>query len=233
MRWTALLLFVGCSSHHSEPRVDTTHEGIAAAKAGNTAKAEQLLGTACASPFGDGCYNLGVLLEQQKRLGEAEAAYAKGCELEQMDACAGAGFLAIANGHSDLAQQRCEQSCNARNAEGCVCMGLATQPVQGQAGGDNDRAFTFYSKACDLMSARGCTFAGQLAAIKTPGSETRLFELGCDRGNAEGCVELGKKYAVGAGVERDNDHAIALFRKACAAGEPRGCKLLDQNGLPH
>ena len=42
---------------------------------------------------------------------------------------------------------------------------------------------------------------------------------------ANSCVRLGKQYEEGRGVSRDEDRAIALYRKACLVGNNAACHL--------
>lgn len=49
------------------------------------------------------------------------------------------------------------------------------------------------------------------------------YERGCKKGNAEDCYALAVAYYEGEEVDRDDAIVIAMFRKACALGHPRGC----------
>ena len=49
----------------------------------------------------------------------------------------------------------------------------------------------------------------------------------CDSGNMLGCSNLGSRYAIGNGVEKDLGKAVELFKKACDGGNMRGCSGLD------
>jgi len=45
----------------------------------------------------------------------------------------------------------------------------------------------------------------------------------CDRGNAQGCFNLGLMYTKGQGVKQDDFKAKELFGKACDGEVARGC----------
>lgn len=45
----------------------------------------------------------------------------------------------------------------------------------------------------------------------------------CDQGEQESCVTLGIMLREGKGVAKDNAQALALLRKGCEAGKPKGC----------
>ena len=48
----------------------------------------------------------------------------------------------------------------------------------------------------------------------------------CDSGNMLGCSNLGSRYAIGNGVEKDLGKAVELFKKACDGGDMLGCSNL-------
>ncbi|MCI7024032.1 MAG: sel1 repeat family protein, partial [Campylobacter sp.] len=45
----------------------------------------------------------------------------------------------------------------------------------------------------------------------------------CDSGDMLGCSNLGSRYAIGNGVEKDLGKAVELFKKACDGGNMPGC----------
>ena len=49
----------------------------------------------------------------------------------------------------------------------------------------------------------------------------------CDSGNMLGCSDLGSRYAIGNGVEKDFSKAAELLKKACDGGDMHGCRGLD------
>jgi TPR repeat protein len=51
----------------------------------------------------------------------------------------------------------------------------------------------------------------------------RLFEKGCDGGNALGCANLGFMYSKGNGVEQNKSRAVQLYGKACDGGDAGSC----------
>ncbi len=53
-----------------------------------------------------------------------------------------------------------------------------------------------------------------------------LAELACDRGNAEGCNDLGWLYDGGHGVSQDYTQAASLYKKSCDGGLVHGCDNL-------
>jgi TPR repeat protein len=52
------------------------------------------------------------------------------------------------------------------------------------------------------------------------------FTLWCGLGDAASCSMLGVMYEAGAGVARDPRRALALYQRACSAGNARACTNL-------
>lgn len=53
-----------------------------------------------------------------------------------------------------------------------------------------------------------------------------LYKKACDGGEANGCGNLGYKYASGEGVKQDDFKAVELYKKACDGGDALGCFVL-------
>ncbi len=47
----------------------------------------------------------------------------------------------------------------------------------------------------------------------------------CDRGEADGCTNLGVLYEDGKGVPQDQAQAAAYYRRGCEGGSTQGCDL--------
>ncbi|MBM1690704.1 tetratricopeptide repeat protein [Sulfitobacter geojensis] len=87
-----------------------------------------------------------------------------------------------------------------------------------------------YVRACMKGDAEGCTLAGQLMVLNGfDGGEheevsiAKLFADGCSGGHLGGCVELGKRYNLGLGVDRDPERALSIFVDACNKGDVEAC----------
>ena len=52
------------------------------------------------------------------------------------------------------------------------------------------------------------------------------LELGCERGDAVSCNDLGVSYQRGYSVEADSTRAFRLFQRACEQGSAEGCSNL-------
>jgi hypothetical protein len=87
------------------------------------------------------------------------------------------------------------------------------------------------AERCNGGDAKGCAglgalLRGGLAAGKTSDDGARAlaaFQKACDGGHTGSCVAGGEMRYQALGVDKDVDAAIALFDRACAAGEAAGC----------
>jgi TPR repeat protein len=95
-------------------------------------------------------------------------------------------------------QQRC------RSGDGAACTALA------RATGDS---VDLLRLACDLGDADGCFLLGVKLGNNKEGAAA--YESACDGGNALACTNLGWMYERGAGVTKDGDAAVRLFRRGC------------------
>jgi TPR repeat protein len=55
-----------------------------------------------------------------------------------------------------------------------------------------------------------------------------LYRQGCDGGDGNGCIRLGKMFEDGDGVTQDKAQALALYRKGCDAADREGCYWLKK-----
>jgi TPR repeat protein len=59
--------------------------------------------------------------------------------------------------------------------------------------------------------------------LETAAIATKKFEGECNDGRGDACSALGVIYEAGAGVTPDLPRAVALYRRACNAGNQHGC----------
>ena len=52
-----------------------------------------------------------------------------------------------------------------------------------------------------------------------------LYQKACDLDDANGCVRLGAMYEQGRGVDRSEERALTLYRRACRIGNAAACRL--------
>lgn len=101
----------------------------------------------------------------------------------------------------------------------------------------------FLKTACDLKDAEGCLLLGEHArtaiaeessnryntwegsAYKSDRLGARAFTAACEA-NPRSCASLGTYHLEGWIGQRDTARAIALFQKACSAGDAEGCDIV-------
>ena len=54
----------------------------------------------------------------------------------------------------------------------------------------------------------------------------KLWKKACNKGDAEGCSNLGVMYENGETVNQNNEIAASLYKKACDKGDAEGCYSL-------
>lgn len=86
----------------------------------------------------------------------------------------------------------------------------------------------------NAMCADGaaCNAAGAVYAQAPDAKESdivlaaRLFQRGCDLGNAAACNNIGLAHESGSGIPRNYDQAMLAFERACSGGFAEGCSNL-------
>jgi uncharacterized protein len=129
---------------------------------------------------------------------------------------------------------RCVGKCEKEGGQACNAAGVFFEFGDR---GDPALASSYYGRACDGSYGPGCN---NLAWLYLRGNGVRhdpphamvLFlaafdaaRIACSRGDADGCLLAGELLYDGRGVDRREDEAIALFRRACAGGQARACEL--------
>jgi TPR repeat protein len=129
---------------------------------------------------------------------------------------------------------RCIASCQGGDAQGCngagVLFEFGEQP-------DALTASSFYGRACDANYGPGCDNLAWLylrgrGVPRDPPHAMVLFmaafdaaSMACARGEGSGCLLAGEMLRDGRGVTADDDQALAMFHRACASGQAKGCEL--------
>lgn len=186
-------------------------EGVTA----DSVKAAALYSKACDAGDYLACKNLGSLFERgdgiSKDLKKAATLFEKSCE------------------HDDL--KSCRKACELGEASACRFIGDAYESGRADDNGhsiDNERAASFYEKACAGGDALACN---SLARMYDEGrgvmiDKTRaasLYAKACDAGNSSACNSLGFSYQYGEGVAVNMKKAAAFYDRACDSGSVTGC----------
>ena len=192
-------------------------------------------------------YPQGRALFNQKKFAEARPLLSKACASGKWDACdmltimyvVGLGGLparsSMVGAPFSEAVPVFERACERGEAVACSHLGYMYENSVGVAENHANEQ-TFYSKGCDGGEAFACNELGiehdVSCQVRKSASDcsvaVSLYAKSCDLGFAKGCQLLGSMYHRGAGVERDDVRAEALFRKACTAGaDGVACKELE------
>ena len=170
--------------------------------------------------------------------------FRKGCAGEDHRSCFamaeaftdGAGVTADAAQANEAYQKACEYGL------GIACRQVGDQYVL-VAANPRDAAL-WYGIGCELQDGPSCT-ATALAYERgdqdqsDPERARRHFLAACQYGSGRGCTLLGYRYSKGLeGAKRDDNVALALFRRGCEADDAEGCRFLAElheqgrGGLP-
>lgn len=123
----------------------------------------------------------------------------------------------------------CSSRCDAGDAASCASMGAVYMQGGNGVARNDRRAVEMLRKACDGGSAKGCSdlrtmySAGRGVGRSYDTQDLERYQRGCDSGVFASCADLGRMYQYGRGVARDQQRAVALYRKACDAGHLGGC----------
>jgi len=179
----------------------------------NFVEARPLLDKACAAGRWDACdkltviyiLGLGGLPARSSMAGtpfsNAVPLFEQACERGEAVACGHLGYM-YENGIGvpmNFAKKQAFYSKGCHGGEGFACDDLGVE----------------HDVSCGMKSASDCPIA------------VSLYAKSCDLGFGQGCQHLGSMYHRGAGVERDDVRAEALFRKACSAGAAGACRELE------
>lgn len=91
------------------------------------------------------------------------------------------------------------------------------------------------SELCDSVPALACgTLGERLRHAEGDAAAARgAYQRGCEAGDGDACVELGRMWRMGQGGERSNSDALSWYRVACEHEAPMGCNnagILTRDG---
>jgi TPR repeat protein len=130
---------------------------------------------------------------------------------------------------------RCVAKCESGDAQTCNAAGVLFE-FDGGDRSDPQVASGYYRRSCDGNYGPGCNNLAWLylrgtGVARDQPQAMRLFmaafdaaRLACTRGDASGCLLAGELLYEGHAGRRDDEEALAFFRRACQAGEPRACE---------
>jgi TPR repeat protein len=141
--------------------------------------------------------------------------------------CYQEGFAAYQRGELDRAANLFERGCEQGGGESCNAAAHMYGHGQGVAA-DSARAISFGLRSCDLGFWQGCYNLGASlvgsddAKVAAKGHE--LLMRGCEGGHGPSCTKHGASFFAGEGT--DPARARSLVKRACDAGDAKGCGFL-------
>lgn len=213
---------------------DLLDEGLGVLK--DEARASSLRNESCtARNYGHGCYLLGdALLEKGSAAQVAEGVelFQRACELGHLEGCERYGTaLQLGKGVAAIdvaaALEVYSATCDKGHASSCRRLGSIYKKGQ-LAEHDASRTVHFYERACELGDIYSCNELGDIhltgldAIAKSPDRAARFFESACELGEGRSCYRLSQ--LLQRGDAPDLERIEGLLEKACAQGEPKGCK---------
>jgi len=119
-------------------------------------------------------------------------------------------------------RDECKEQCDAGNPESCYNLALLTR---------DDSRQQLLEKACNHPDGPGA--ACRSAAFTFNRKETRNLEryeqylvLGCDRGDAGSCSQLGNALMSGFSLDKDVPRGVKLLERSCGMGDRYSCSSL-------
>lgn len=187
---------------------------------------------ACAETDGAGCTILGLCLA----LGEgrprdrrrAIELFEGACEFQDWaPACYSLGVTFESNSALDLprAAELYERACIGGHGGGCRLLGRMCE-VGRWKHPSQERAVSWYRKACELGDEEGCAARKRLEADATRPARRGELERACHGGDARQCWELAHLWLRGDDAARDPPKGVAYLERACTGGFGTACQNL-------
>lgn len=177
---------------------------------------------------GDGCLRLGDFFSGIKKdFEQASVAYTKSCEdYGQPRGCAkiAAQYLYGKGVDKNVpkAMKYFTKSCDGGSVEGCYGMAsvLVSDKLNPSKKKEALKAVSYFQKSCDQGHGESCfrisaMYLQGLGDISKDLSKSREYaEKSCELNNMYGCANLGRMFAIGDGVEKNEELAEKYRKKA-------------------
>ncbi len=184
----------------------------------------------CQHNSADGCFNLGVLLSDGKRLPRdpmnAARSFKHACDLGFENACSSVLDLVKTDGDGVLLQ-----FCNRGDGQSCFMLGSLYY------GGDGvsrnlEYSATLFEQSCAAGFTRGCGQIGESYLFgegvpKDMVKARQILENACDKGYGPGCFNVGIMHQQGIETPKNVPLAQARFRQGCDLGNRDACLALQ------
>lgn len=189
----------------------------------------------CRAGHAISCNNLGVCYQRgtgtTRDLARARETYAKACSLGEGRGCQNQAELTFdgegGSADPDAGKRLLEKACDLGEATSCRWLLGMNEGLE---------ALRYARKGCELGDPRSCSAAALLLAAEDPRSAELRERVGnlnaaCSNDELSNCGALALLYAAGLGVERDQERAQALLKRACALGGTQACTALEKPEL--
>ena len=190
----------------------------------------QTLDVDCQHNSTTGCFTLGLLLSDGKRLPSdpmsATRSLKRACDLGMDNACGAVLDLVRTGGDGPL-----RQLCDGGDGESCFMLGSLYYGGQGVAR-SLERAAALFDRSCTAGFTRACGQLGESYLFgegvpKDLGKAKQILEKACDGGYGAACFNVGIMHRQGIETPKDEPLAQARFRKGCDLGYREACEALE------
>ena len=219
--------FIGGKHPGSEPAVWEK-----ACAAGHTKGCEvlsRILDVQCQQNSASGCFTLGMLLSDGKRLPRnpigAGRSFKQACDLGSESACNSVLNMVKTDGDGVLLEP-----CS--NGDGRSCFMLGSLYYGGQGVTPNlEYSATLFQRSCTAGFTRGCGQLGESYLFgegvpKDIVKARQILEKACDAGYGPGCFNVGIMHRKGIETPKNEPLAQARFRRGCDLGYGQACEAL-------
>lgn len=184
----------------------------------------------CQHNSAGGCFTLGMLLSDGKRLPRdpinAARSFKHACDIGWGNACSSALNLVKTDGDAVL-----REPCNRGDGESCFMLGSLYY------GGDGvprnlEYSAALFQQSCTAGFTRGCGQIGESYLFgegvpKDIVKARQILESACDAGYGPGCFNVGIMHRQGIETPKDEPLAEARFRRGCDLGYRQACEALE------
>lgn len=205
-----------------------------ACSAGNARGCDVLartLDVECQHNSANGCFSLGVLLNNGKGLPRnpvgAGRSFKRACDIGMENACLSLANMVQTDGDDPLLEP-----CNGGDGKSCFMLGSIYYGGQGVSR-NLERSATLFQQSCTAGFTRGCGQLGESYLFgegvpKDIGKARQILEKACDAGYGAGCFNVGIMDRQGIETPKSEPLAQTRFRQGCDLGYRQACEAIGQ-----
>ncbi len=191
----------------------------------------RILDVQCQRNSADGCFTLGTMLAEGKRLPRspigAARSLGRACDIGSQGACTTLASLVASEGEGVL-RQPCSMG------DGTSCFMLGSLYAVGQGVNRNiENSAKLYEQSCSAGFTRGCGMLGEsyISGEGVPrdmAKARQILDGACAAGYAPACFNVGIIHREGIETPKDVALAQSRFRKGCELGYQTACQAVEQ-----